>query len=275
MVLAMSGSSPGRIAIQPNNLNAVPRVGEGSQVVFFAQRWNDPALAGQLFSRINLLQQYQSGQFTAIQSVFIDNSTCYQAITLKCEETGQLVQCPGLSQGMFPLICATAPSFTLTLQSNIIVGATTRLHFLNTPQRYFVNPTAPFAKASTFIQASFSGSPSLITLLSAASLVPPNSNQYLVLNGFDLALEIGVGAYAGNVANIVAIQLNGIPIWADTFNVTAASFGAIYGSRTAQFQNVQQPQTPTDIYGILLGATPPGGTVIMNVTIYYSLITLF
>src|SRR5271166_6311701 len=64
---------------------------------------------------INLLQQYQSGQFSAVQAVFIDNGTCPYQVTIQNTETGQTINCPAFSQGMFNILSSQAPAFIAQL----------------------------------------------------------------------------------------------------------------------------------------------------------------
>lgn len=90
---------------------------------------------------INLLQQYQTNQFTAIQAVYVNNTTCPYQVTLLCQDTGFIITVPPFTQGMYPILSSSAPTFLATLvyamdvsTGTVIFGCSTTFHFLNTPQ---------------------------------------------------------------------------------------------------------------------------------------------
>lgn len=65
---------------------------------------------------IDLTQQYTNGQFTTLQTAFIDNSSNPAAFELICNSTSQVVVCPPFSQGFFTLLIPSPPK--LQAQTN-------------------------------------------------------------------------------------------------------------------------------------------------------------
>lgn len=273
MVPAMSGR--GQISIQPVNLNTIPRADEGSKAVLITQNWRDAALAGGTMATYNLLQQYQSGQFTNIQAVWIDNGTCYEPVTLTCLETGQVIRVPALAQGMYPIASGPAPVFTLTLLNTINVpAATTRLMFFNTAQRYVTQAVPPIATGQGIVSGSgFAGAATPLTVIQAALQLPASLNLYMALTGFILTLSMTAGAFVSNEPLTILLRLNGGDVWADIFNVSTSSFGAIY--RTAvTFPAPITPQAHADVWTLLISDIQPGGTIIVEFVYFYDIVFL-
>lgn len=143
------------LAILPVTLDTIPRPHEGSKACLLSCAWTD-ATTTQFF---NLLQQFQSGQFTTVQACLVDNTPSQYPITIRCNDTGFVLVVPAYTQGMFPLLCGQQPGFTVTLQTGgLAVGAvfTTSIWLLNTPQK-------PWAVAS-FITAPVSNRATVWTL---------------------------------------------------------------------------------------------------------------
>jgi hypothetical protein len=156
--------------ILPVTQDMLPGLKEGSKICSLNVNWafvisSLPRIPNQVFAGlINLLQQAQTGNFSTIQSVWIDNSTCPYPVTLVALETTQQIVVPAFHQGMYPIFANTSPVFSLTLNYTLdanfafTIGGigtvpsttqyTTRLIFLNTPQRYFqksAEVSAPFS----------------------------------------------------------------------------------------------------------------------------------
>jgi hypothetical protein len=137
---------------QPIVLGAAPPSVEGSKVIPIAVSWaavlttNNGNFTNNLtlIQPINLLQQFQTGQFTTVQAVYVDNQTNASMVALTCLETGFTIRIPPFAKGMYPLLCGPSPTFTLTFYAQVDpdygwvqTNATTRLYFLNTEQNYF------------------------------------------------------------------------------------------------------------------------------------------
>lgn len=146
---------PGPITFpQPVLLGVRPPDREGSKAVFYRIFWNDLANAQNTFvAKLNLLAQFQTGQFTTIQSVFVDNSTVPEMVTVTCDETGFSFTVPPFAKGMYPICSASTPSFTLTLNESAdpVYGmayttCTTKFAFFNTPQPYFESLPSSFGQ---------------------------------------------------------------------------------------------------------------------------------
>lgn len=138
----------------------MPPAQEGSKSLGILFNWGalpGPPQSGNPQVPINLLQQYQTGQFTTIQAVWIDNTQNVRSVSLKAMETGQVITCPARCFGMFPVFTSVAPVFQLTLNLSItpfnppLTGLATQLLFLNAPQRYFVSQ--PVSQVATLVSS--------------------------------------------------------------------------------------------------------------------------
>ena len=99
---------------------------EGSRCVSAQYNWT-----AQLGYFEDLSQLVARGVETAIQAVYIDNTTCPQIVTMTIGGTGQLIVCPANSQGVFPCFFTGTPQFTLSVAS--ASASVTRLYLLNVP----------------------------------------------------------------------------------------------------------------------------------------------
>ena len=142
----MSGST----FVTPVTLDTIPKEGSRCYVarVQWASTYSYPPY-GQ--TGISLLQPFQSGQFTSVQSVYVDNATVPYRVRLTCLETGLTIHVPPFSQGTYNLLTGNSPSFVAVLDGvtayyanayasspSSLVGVnsacTTSFYFLNTPR---------------------------------------------------------------------------------------------------------------------------------------------
>lgn len=138
----MSGTfqplSPGSQTIAQGNAGVMPTgfgyyPSEGSRVVTCQYNWQ-----GQTIFTEDLSQLEAKGILTSIQSVFVDNSQAAESIVLTVQGTGQIVVCPGTSQGIFPLFVTGAAGFTIQGSSSGVPAVSlptqvTRVYLLNVP----------------------------------------------------------------------------------------------------------------------------------------------
>lgn len=259
-------------AIQPVNLNTIPRKAEGSKAVLITQRWNDPALAGGLKATYNLLSQYQSGQFTDIQAVWIDNSTNYSPVVFTSVETGHVIRCPALGQGMYPVVSAAAPVFTLELASGLgtLPLATTKLMLFNTPQRFFQNPGGPVFQNVNRASGQIGVLPTPWLTITPTLFGP---NQYFCLTGFQLSLSVASGSYGVTFTNEVFLLQNGNIVFADQFTCTSSSTTVVY-DKAINFSNRTNPATTADIWSISISTPPVGGLLQFDLIYYFDILNL-
>jgi hypothetical protein len=146
----------------PTNLGTSPA--EGSKYVYQSINWQQVKInsVGGVDVEINLLSQFQSGQFTSVQSVWIDNQTCPFTFILSCDQTSQVIRVPAFSHGMYPLIATAAPTFTgsivFAMDANYGTFAlstwllsSTKLFFLNTSQAYYQTSAATGEAGGLFV----------------------------------------------------------------------------------------------------------------------------
>ena len=117
----------------PTTLGTVPR--EGSKYATITIDWQATGGWPNGIVPINLLAQFQSGQFTTVQSVIVNNSTNGFGVVLSELESGQTVHVGPFKIGRYPLICGPSPEFTVAALGTSPGGysGSTQFFFLNTP----------------------------------------------------------------------------------------------------------------------------------------------
>lgn len=210
----------------PVTLDTLP--GNGSKAVSIRVIWNTVPIVGnsiaaRVIQNINLLSQFQSGQFNTVQAVYIDNLTCAYGVVLQSLESGQKLTCPPFSSGTFPLLCGPSPQFSAEIQGQFfftaadIGNSSTSFHFLNTPARTYVNQGAgifpvnapnPFLKSGAFtndaavIMAGELGTPTV-----PGGLDVP---KHYLIDGFSFTLTmVPPPAPGGNFQGRVLLQAQG------------------------------------------------------------------
>lgn len=155
MQAASTGSMPlsgGNVAINPIGFGYYPS--EGSRGVSLQYNWTVDIGFNEDLSQI-----VAKGVQTAIQGVWIDNSSNPEAVIMTINGTGQVIVCPGLAQGVFPAFFTGVPGYQIAVQQVAANGATpavTRLILLNapvSPQVWYLGPSVGVLKyrASTSV----------------------------------------------------------------------------------------------------------------------------
>jgi hypothetical protein len=141
------------VSVTPISLDVIPD--EGSKVIPLAVNWaflfaGLVNLDSTITTHLNFFRQAQLLRFLRCQSVFVDNSTNGYPVFLTSDETGETIRVNAFTQGMYPLLCGSQPSFIFgmfvpaapNLGFDQFTG-TTRLYFLNTPQKFYeATPTS-------------------------------------------------------------------------------------------------------------------------------------
>jgi hypothetical protein len=289
----MSGSNypnTSNFNILPIQQDMIPRPAEGSKGCLVSIYWdylfNLVPGVFPITQNINLLQQYQTGQFTTIQAVWIDNSTVPTSVTLREIETGQTITCPAFSQGMYPIFSGVAPVFTasLNLQPDpnyaVSIGAcTTRIVFINTPQRYFEKYAAvskPFVYTNNISLIATSTAVNLGPLGSGTGLLSQGSTSGQYYRFFTMsATVILVSAMtAAGLAN-VALQEGGggsgpyfRSIFAEWIGTTATAGQVYSGQQTWPAPAGLLQLDPSNNWRLIYsGSGFPVGGVIVNITL--------
>ena len=117
--------SSGAAGIMPTSYGYYPH--EGSRVVSAAYSW-----ATQTGYVEDLSQLVARGVETTIQSAWIDNSQCTQAVTIMISGSDQVLVIPANSQGCYPFLCTGAPGFQISVAATV-AGGLTRVGLLNLP----------------------------------------------------------------------------------------------------------------------------------------------
>lgn len=179
-------------------LGTLPPASQGSKQVNVNIAWATVAVsAGVYTTPINLLAQFNSGQFTTVQAVYIDNLTCGYELILTVVETGFRVRVGAFSAGMFPLVCEQAPQFTASLNAYTagtfsLPPGTSKLYFFNTPQKPFT--TTALGVGSNFQvltnQLNITNSSTLVWTPTPAMIA---AGQHLAITGINVTLWLDSG----------------------------------------------------------------------------------
>lgn len=266
----------------PVTANANPP--EGSKAVTVTVNWPGvfTATAGGFSTIINLLSQFQSGQFVTVQSVYIDNSTCAYAVSLVCSETQARVIAAPFTIGMYPILVGPAAQFQVTivaLPSNAAtlfpLGSTT-FNFLNTPQRYFqsqgIGTGANFLSQNIQISLG-SGTPTFV-------LLPQLSGgQRYALTSAAITVVTAIGATAfPNLPSIIVVGINetasNVYLVRDSIYIPAASPTGVLYQRYFSFPT---PVIQIGTAGLSITLSPSGNlsnNMQVQVGITYNVITI-
>lgn len=249
--------------------------------------------------QINLLSQFQTGQFTTCQSVYVDNQTVPEMVTLVCNETGFTVRVPPFAKGIYPLLCSTAPTFTLTLNlcadpdyGYAYSACTTRLFFFNTQQGYFEDlPNFGGQNYNSyynnFIFGGASGAAQAYVMTSIASpgnggLVSLGSNQIYAINSLDIAgyLPAGAGSYSAVTHVAYGISESGhsgpyIRYQTQAY-ATVNQTGLLMPPRQVSFPTPILQLDPLNSLYFFCNQTPQGvlGSLVMSCGMTYSVLTI-
>jgi len=183
---------------------------EGSKVANFNIKW---ALTNPFGTyNVNLLQQYQTGQFVTVQAIYVDNSTCPYQVKILNQQTGQTIYIPAFTVGMYPILTSNNPSFICTLlyvndqqAATYLSAVTTRLYFLNSKQDSYIAPTPIYGNAFFNYSSYFTvdvGNDAYQQILPA----PGGANLHYLINSVSIFLE-STSSTAQNI--VVAILEQG------------------------------------------------------------------
>jgi hypothetical protein len=237
----MSGvsSNTTQLNILPVALDTFPRGSEGSKTCYFNIQWQNVVNATNDFVvTLNLLQQYQSAQFTTCQYVLIDNQTNPNNVIFTVGESGQTIIVPGFTQGMFPITSSAAPTFIVSMTVAFDIkynlgfsDVTTNLYFFNTPQKPFLNTLSPIG--TNWNRAVTGGSfvspaPIAVIILPGAYYGPP-LNYALFEMLITITCTTAVTAAGLTFLSLFEEDSSGpYLIWQDNIWFTAGVVGTIY-----------------------------------------------
>ncbi len=231
----MSGSvSQSAVYPQPVTLSTEPK--EGSKAVTISVYWLNYLLNNPSDTlEINLLSQFQSGQFTTVQAVQIDNSTNPYPIQVTSLETAASFLVPGFAQGMYPLLCGPAPVLSIAMLngSSATLNGTTRFTFLNTPHAFSESrmPTYGYGVAITQGRGAAIAPGSDVTVINFHPTAP---GGHWTIAQIDLTLLSSVAIPGGVTCTVELVEQNpgfidvGV-LWSDiAFPATSSADGLLY-----------------------------------------------
>jgi hypothetical protein len=268
-------------------LNLIPvsnnvQPSEGSKSAQFNVLWSLTKPVGTV--QFNFLQQYQSGQFTTVQAVYIDNSTVPYAVNLVCNQTGHVIIVRAFSQGMFPVVASTSPSFTATLEmftdqttGIVLDNCTTRFFFLNSPQVPYTTDVSQLENiALTAVPPEFAPSGIVFQILP-----PAGPNVHYVINFFSTSVTLTGDAPAsltiqlGEMGNTVSGNPPGSTFATRVLiaqNVLTDGIGS--GTLMTTFPEGLLCFIANNGLGLLVDGIPTGAGAVVSFTLAYSLVTI-
>lgn len=278
--------SLGNTAAYPSPVQIGTLPPEGSRAVAASILWNTVRQNNQGYvAQINLLTQYQSGQFTTVQSVWIDNlSNPWPLIFSVTEMTGQRIYVPANAVGLYPLIVPQAPIFTVQLLYTVGVLTlpgvlpVTNFSFLNTPHNEAFVTNFPLYSLTGPAQTAGDFSTALgftTTTPAPVILAPQSTSQRTVITGLDLRAN-----YANNSTwttfSSVLVNLTlspaGSSIWGTRFTTTIGGRQGHYVSEDFSTPIVCNGASQAVQLGV--SAIPSSGTLYVEYAIRYTAMTV-
>lgn len=221
----------------PVEIGTVPGTVEGSKCVTATLAWDTiRSQTGAYVASLNLLSQFNTGQFTTVQAVYVDNLTVAYTLSIVCSGTGQRIIVPPFSSGMYPLIVGgNAPTLSLTLNNSAtgfiadaLPAGTSTLQFLNTPQKSY--ETRGGLNGSNFQCSGYSTSLPLNAANGLINLAGIGANDHIALNSLTLGIWASA-AWPYNEMNWVMLKdsIGGYTLWCDSFGAsTTSTYGMAY-----------------------------------------------
>lgn len=187
--------------------------------------------------QLNLLSQFQTGNFSTPQAIWIDNSSCPFPIVVNAEQEDQNLWVPATSQGMYPLLAQQAPLITITQQSpaigagiNYAPAGRTHLTFLNAQQVSW-SSSIPLAMPGwqTFQQTGQNPSASVNIFNPAQAISSAFTGKFLIsLTGFLLTIACTAAWPATSSPTIFINQAGAQAFWWDSVTVQTGTVGVVY-----------------------------------------------
>ena len=213
--------------ILTNTLGLIPPRAEGLKTVPVAILWNQNTNNPQTFFLINFTTQVQTAQFTSVQAVYVDNSTCPLPVLLTSIETGQTIWVPAFTLGVYPIISGNNPQ--ISVQIAAVGPYTTKLQFFNNRQVPFQQVLPPLGNIQT--------NPTMVAEVLPSTTFPyvlythPYANRMSISNiEISILINIASGSYG---PYLVLLEPGG--------NVICSFFvnGSIGANNPAQIYNFQ------------------------------------
>ena len=208
---------------QPVTLGTIPK--EGSKVAHQTINWVDyfDIHNNTTAVKINLLSQFQSGQFTTTQTLYVDNTGTPFPVRFTSEETGQSFIAPPSSHGVYHLFCGPSPVIDVAAYNLKLQYTRTEIFLLNTNH----TPYTVSAPAAGYTPSWFN-----FNNVAFTSGVKNNwsfvggTDQAIQLNAFNLTILNTVALAASGVLIVQFIEtggpLDGFVLWSDAVLVPAS-----------------------------------------------------
>jgi hypothetical protein len=282
----------GYVALTPINLHTLPSALEGSKAGLLTLFWSDVFAEQKVYSiPVNLLLAYQTGQFTTVQSLLVDNSETAYPVIVTSQSTGQRVVVPAYAQSMTPLLVSVAPQFTVTLSvpSGVTVPvdkSTSRFWFLNTRQEAWITTGLHTGSTNSLLGSgtatTASGGPSQNTPITLATLAPAFQPGGIYETYLTVTLTISqlsqflVGGLATNTTVTFQTAHGGVATWQASLVVPSASVAGALGTLAFTYPaNVLDSTGDPILLRMLVataaaGSTYTGGVLSVSYSFYYS-----
>lgn len=245
---------------------------EGSKGVSVTIPWNGGAANPY---PINLLTQFNSGNFSTPQSVWIDNSSVPWPMMIVAEQQQQNIMVPPFSQGVYPLVIGQAPIFQVSLISVTQGGnqspplGTSNLTFFNVPQVAWQQPAK--LQLTQWVGV---GLTNLTPNSYSANVIlgPAPTPYYREITSVMLSVGCSGATTAAQTVSIYLVETGfTTPFFADMIQLPISSTGAWYRTSLVNFSN---PPWLSENSGIALFCNAPlaANTLFATVALTYTLV---
>jgi hypothetical protein len=275
---------------QPTNVNndVFPR--EGSKVVPYTLIWANAGTINYRTITINLQSASQTGQFSALQGVFVDNTTNICPVRFASLETGFSFIVPPFTSGFYPILASQWPNITATIidqGTNYVskyasYSLTTKCYFVNTPSYPYENALPLGNTAGLVISGQFAwiGPLTFPSVGDTQLVIPGSPGAFISLSSFLMSGGITTqGATGVSTDSINVIQL------IENTVASASGFSQFFGTQFYVWSNARNPQYifdvnyvyPQPIYCQLAGSNiyvSLGAASLPALTIFYIFLTV-
>jgi hypothetical protein len=283
----MSGFA-GALFPQPIQLGQAPPPGEGPKSVAININWQNVFnTTGAFVQPVNLLSQFQSGQFSTVQSVYVDNQTCPEMVTIVCSDTGQQIRVPPFAKGTYPVLCSQTPEFTITLNlafdpvtGNAFSNCSTRLFFLNIAQPYFEAAPQDFGQNFNHYSSTLAFGGSTLTVPLGGSpgsgMIALGNRQNYAINSLSLSIIAGIAYSAATAVQVSLLEIGAqiSILWTAVFEAPGGTTGDLFSEQTVFPTPVFQFQQQSYLALAFTAVPASANALFAAINLTYAIVTI-
>jgi len=259
--------------IAVNNLVKPP---EGSKAIPISISWFDNPFTNKNYYPINLTSQVQTGQFTRLQGMFVNNAQVIYPLRITIQDTGQIIDIAPFTCGYYPITSTSSPQIVVNLvlpyqnNNSTIPRQTTHIMLFNTPVEPYVWQSF-FSNITGFDANEFS-----VSSTTPVALIGGVAGNWPIIFGVDAQMWVSNAAPVGAGANTVRLVdgSNGdhVAAWAIEW-IAGQAVGSSIGFFSVNFPAGMPMASGADTLNLALANAMPGTTqIFMSVNVRYALV---